>query len=160
MVQRLLDVFYIALQAPGLADQITMATHLYEAKTLDRVKRKFFKQRGVLQEDSLEQRTRAASIDSLYTGTRVKNIPEFSLRVVARSSTGEHKMWCSVTWLWRVLCFRGLTWHYGSGCGRCAEVHGAAQADGEASAEPEGQTEAQYQEQETESDTVQILTYN
>lgn len=67
-----------------------MATHVYEAKTLDRVKRKFFKQRGLGQEDSLDQRARAASIDSLYTGTRVKDIPEFSLRVVTRSSAGKH----------------------------------------------------------------------
>lgn len=65
-----------------------MATHIYEAKTLDRVKKKFFQKRGMALEDSLQQRDRASSIDSLYTGTKVKNIPEFSLRVVARPSAG------------------------------------------------------------------------
>ena len=65
-----------------------MATHIYEAKTLDRVKKKFFQKRGMALEDSLQQRDRASSIDSLYTGTKVRDIPEFSLRVVARPIAG------------------------------------------------------------------------
>lgn len=65
-----------------------MATHMYEAKTLDRVKKKFFQKRGLLREDSQLQRARASSIDSLYTGTKVRDIPEFSLRVVTRPNAG------------------------------------------------------------------------
>ena len=74
-----------------------MATHKYEAKTLDRVKRRLFQQqqrgqgglgggRGL---GASEERSRASSISTLYTGTRVNNIPEFSLRVVTRPSEGE-----------------------------------------------------------------------
>lgn len=65
-----------------------MATPMYEAKTLDRVKRKFFQKYDLMHENSLKQRARASSIDSLYTGTRVKGIPEFSLQVLPRPITG------------------------------------------------------------------------
>ena len=57
-----------------------------ETRTLDRVKRKMFMRRGIWEVGKM--RERASSIDSLYTGTKVKNIPEFSLRVVSRNNTG------------------------------------------------------------------------
>ena len=57
----------------------------YEVKTLDRVKRKMREQRRRQGwEEGEGGRGRASSIDTLYTGTKVKDIPEFSLRVVAR----------------------------------------------------------------------------
>ena len=65
-----------------------MATYLYETKTLDRVKKKFFQRRGLGAEDAVRLRARASSIDSLYTGTKVRDIPEFSLRVVPRANAG------------------------------------------------------------------------
>lgn len=65
-----------------------MATPMYETKTLDRVKRKFFQKYDLIHENSLQQRARASSIDSLYTGTRVRGIPEFSLQVVPRPTAG------------------------------------------------------------------------
>ena len=56
---------------------------MYEAKTLDRVKRKLRQQAREV-EGREQARTRAGSIDTLYVGTKVRNIPEFSLRVVTR----------------------------------------------------------------------------
>jgi hypothetical protein len=58
-------------------------SEMYETKTLDRVKRKL-RQQAREQEVREEVRGRAGSIDTLYTGTKVRNIPEFSLRVVTR----------------------------------------------------------------------------
>ena len=78
-----------------------MASSRYEVKTLDRVKRRLQQQRGQggwLEERGRGQggwleeergRARAGSIDTLYTGTKVRDIPEFSLRVVTRPSPGE-----------------------------------------------------------------------
>ena len=64
----------------------TMAT--YESTTLDRMKKKIFQKRGVIT-DQRKLRERASSIDSLYTGKKVKDIPEFSLIVRACHNTGE-----------------------------------------------------------------------
>ena len=130
---------------------VAMAAHMYEAKTLDRVKRKMLQQR-IIQED-LQQRTRAASIDTLYTGTKVKDIPEFSLRVMARPSAG--KMYNKMGFLseFVVPYFRTFLRDHGPGCTQDAGISRAAsEVDSEASTEPEGQTEAQCQDKETAAD--------
>ena len=69
-------------------------SEMYETKTLDRVKRKL-RQQAREQEVREEARSRAGSIDTLYTGTKVRNIPEFSLRVVTRPmGPGEWREGC------------------------------------------------------------------